>query len=218
MQFAIRPLAHGLFVIGGLLLCVTSQATAQGRIRGLVTDRDGAPVVGAVITAEQLAANRTSLATTDASGRFSFIGLNRGEWVFVVRADGFEPVQGVADIRGSGPSTAAQFTMDRDLFNPPAPTAGVLAGLKATDLVESLGQADRLFDTGDYELAITAYQAVLASAPALTSLHLEIGHAHRELQQWEQAVASYRAALAADPSSSEAAAALDLAGVATRDR
>ncbi len=218
MRFATRPLTHGLLVIAGLLLCVTSQAAAQGRIRGLVADRDGAPIVGAVITAEALATNGTSLATTDASGRFSFIGLNRGEWVFVVQADGFEPVQGVADVRGSGPGTAVQFTMDRDLFNPPAPTGGVLAGLKATDLVESLGQADRLFDTGDYESAITAYQALLASAPALTSLHLEIGHAHRELQQPEQAVAAYRAALAADPSSPEAAAALDSAGLATRDR
>ena len=200
----------------GLILCATSHVGAQGRIRGMIVDRDGAPVAGATVTAEELGGAADSTATTDDSGRFSFLGLNRGEWTFIVRADGFEPVQGMAIVQASGPGTAVQFAMDRDVFNPPAPVGGVLGGLRATAIVEDLDQADRLFDGGDYGAAIEAYEALLVSAPALTSLHLQVGHAHQRLQHQDLAVAAYRAALAADPTNPEARAALDSAGPGPR--
>jgi hypothetical protein len=217
MPVTARPLARRLLLVG-LALCVTSQAAAQGRIRGMVVDRDGESIAGAVVVAEELATNGTSTATTSGSGRFSFLGLNRGEWMFVVRADGFEPTQGMAVVLASGPGTAVQFTMDRDLFNPAAPAVGVLAGLKATALLDELAEADGLFDAGDYDAAIEAYEAVLTSAPALTSVNLQIGHAHQALQQPDQAIAFYRAALAAEPANLEAAAALSSAGVVTPGR
>ena len=217
MPLTARPLARRLLLVG-LALCIASQAAAQGRIRGTVADRDGKPIVGAVVVAEELATNVTSTATTGDSGRFSFLGLNRGEWMFVVRADGFDPAQGMALVVASGPGTAVQFTMDRDLFNPAAPAGGVLGGLKATALLEGLAEADGLFDGGNYDDAIEAYEAVLTSAPALTSVNLQIGHAHQALQQPDQAIAFYRAALAADPENPEAAAALSSAGVVTPGR
>ena len=206
MVLAARPHVLRPIVAAGLILCATTHAGAQGRIRGIVVDSDSEPIAGATVTAEELGSSATSTAATDESGRFSFLGLNRGEWTFIVRADGFEPVQGMAVVRASGPGTAVQFTMERDLFNPPPPAGGVLGGVRAT----------AVFDAGDYGAAIEAYEAVLASAPALTSLHLQIGHAHQGLQDPDQAVAAYRAALAADPTNAEARAALDSAGPVTR--
>ena len=217
MPVTVRPFARRLLLVV-LALCVTSQAAAQGRIRGTVADRDGDPIVGAIVVAEGLATNGTSTATTSDSGRFSFLGLSRGEWIFVVRADGFEPAQGMALVRASGPGTAVQFTMDRDLFNPAAPAGGVLGGVKSMALLEELAEADGLFDAGDYDDAIEAYEALLTSVPALTSVNLQIGHAHQALQQPDQAIAFYRAALAADPTNPEAAAALSSAGVVTPGR
>ncbi|MDG2041082.1 MAG: carboxypeptidase regulatory-like domain-containing protein [Ilumatobacter sp.] len=212
-----RPLARRLLLVG-LALCVASQADAQGRIRGTVVDRDGDPIAGAIVDAEELATNRTSTATSNESGRFSFLGLNRGEWMFVVRADGFEPAQGMAVVLASGPGTSVQFTMDRDLFNPAPPAGGVLGGLRATQLLDDLAAADGLFAAGDYDAAIEAYEALLTSAPALTSVNLQIGHAYQALEQPDQAIASYRAALAADPTNREAAAALSSAGVVAPGR
>lgn len=197
---------------------MTSQAAAQGRIRGTVSDRDGEPIGGAVIVAEELATNGTSTATTNDSGRFSFLGLNRGEWMFVVRADGFEPAQGMAVVLASGPGTAVQFTMDRDVFNPAAPAGGVLGGLKSAELLEEMAEADRLFAAGDYDAAIKSYEALLTSAPALTSINLQIGHAYQALEQPDRALASYRAALEADPTNPEAAAALSSTGVVAPGR
>ncbi len=196
-------------VVVALVLGFAAEAAAQGRVRGVVRDRDGNGVEGAAVSAESLVSQASQTAVTDGQGRFTFIGLNRGEWLFVIDADGFEPVQGFVGIRSSGPATRVTFTMDRDLFNPPAPESGVLAGLKASDLVAALDEADAQFDAGEYEAAIERYRDVLDEAPAMTSLHLNIGHAFLAQERPEEARAAFRLALDADPENAEAQAALN---------
>lgn len=99
--------------------------------------------------------------------------------------------------------------MEVDLFNPQTPTTGVLAGLKATDLVKSLEEAEGFYDQGQYDAAIDAYRLLLERVPALTSLGLQIGHAFREKQDPAQALAAYRTVLDGDPSNVEALAAIE---------
>ena len=211
-----RPLIYRCVLIAGLVTGMVASAAAQGRVRGLVRDRDGDGIPGATVTAGSLVSTTSQTATTEDSGRFSFIGLSRGEWLFVIQADGFLPVQGFANVRTAGSGTNVQFTMDADRFNPPAPTEGLLAGLKASELVESLEVAEGLFDRGNYDAAIDAYRSILERAPALTSLYLQIGHAFQGKQEPDQALAAYRAALGADPSSAEARAAIDAASQTVR--
>ena len=194
MNRTIRPLARRVILIAGLVTCMAASAFAQGRVRGIVRDDDGNGISGATVSAENLGLTTTRAVATDNSGRFAFVGLSRGEWLFVIRADGFKPVQ---------------FTMEVDAFSPPAPAVGVLAGLTARGLVESLEEAEGLFDRGEYDDAIDAYRSILERAPALTSLSLQIGHAFREKQEPDQALAAYRTVLDADPSNAEARAAID---------
>lgn len=195
-------------VVAALVLGFTAEAAAQGRVRGVVRDRDGNGVEGASISAESLVSQASQTAVSNPQGRFTFIGLNRGEWLFAISADGFEPVQGFVGVRASGPATRVTFTMDRDLFNPPAPDSGVLAGLKASELAAALDEADAQFDEGQYEAAIQRYREVLEEAPAMTSLHLSIGHAFLAQERPEEARAAFRQALEADPENTEAQAAL----------
>jgi tetratricopeptide (TPR) repeat protein len=209
-------LACRIFLIAGLLTSLEASAAAQGRVLGVVRDRDGNGIPGATVTAESLVSTTSETVTTEDSGRFSFIGLSRGEWLFVIRADGFLPVQGFANVRTAGSGINVQFTMDADRFNPPAPAGGLLAGLKASELVESLEAADGLFESGEFDAAIDAYRSVLERAPALTSLYLQIGHAFQEKQEPEQALTAFQAALDADPSNAEALAAVDLSGRTVR--
>ena len=52
-------------------------------------DEAGQPVKGATITAENPEASPSSFtATTDDKGRFSIIGLKRGNWTFTAQAPG----------------------------------------------------------------------------------------------------------------------------------
>ena len=194
-----------LLLLGGM----ASTAAAQGGVRGVIRDNGGEGIPGARIIAESLETSQTRTTMTNNSGRFAFIGLAGGDWLFVVQADGFREQQGYSAVRRSGEPARVEFSLDSDPFNPVAPGVGVLAGVKSVDILARLRGAERLFDGGDYDGAIDAYQDLLEMAPALTSVNLSIGHAWRAKREPERALAAYRSALAADPANREALAAIN---------
>ena len=199
-------------VLALLLGAIASTAAAQGGVRGLVRDHEGAGIAGARVIAESLASSQTRTVTTNRSGRFAFIGLAGGDWLFVVQADGFREGQGYSVVRRSGRPARVEFTLELDPFNPAAPSVGVLAGLRSADILSRLRAAELLFDGGDYDGAIDAYGDILALVPALTSVNMPIGHALRAKQEPERALAAYRSALAADPTNREVQAAISALG------
>ena len=202
-----------VLVVASLLLpilpMVAVVANAQtGVITGAVRDVEGEPIVGAEVVGETTEWQRRVEATTNDAGRFSFIGLQRGRWLFLIRQRGYEPVQGFANIRGAG-TARVNFVMETDPLHPPAPSTGVLANLRGDELQEALDAADALYDSGNYDAAIDAYEAVLTTVPRLTGLHVQIGHAYREKNDFEQALAAYRAGPAGDPAITEAQGAIE---------
>ena len=192
-----------------LLPSFVAVATAQtGVITGAVRDVEGEPIVGAEVVGENTEWQRRVETTTNDAGRFSIIGLQRGRWLFLVRQRGYEPVQGFANVRGSG-TGRVNFVMETDPLRPPAPSTGVLANIRGDELEEALDAADALYGSGDYDAAIDAYEAVLASVPRLTALHVQIGHAYRGKNDHERALQAYRAVPAGDPASAEAQGAIE---------
>ena len=164
------------------------------------------------VTAESSEWGRTEQAQTDASGRFSFIGLQAGRWLFLVQKRGYQPAQGFANVRRTGESGVLEFELEFDPLHPPAPSTGLLAGIRADDLQAELDAAHALFDRGDYDGAIAAYERVLVQVPRLTSLNLQIGHAYREKQDHERALTAYRAVPAGSNAEGEARAAIEALG------
>ena len=102
MILTIRPLACRLVLAAGLVTCVAVPAAAQGQLRGIVRNRDSGGIAGATVRVESGYWNRGFDETTDHSGRFSVIGLNRGEWLVVIRAEGFETGPGIRRRPGRG--------------------------------------------------------------------------------------------------------------------
>lgn len=207
-----------LVVAASLFLpSLAAVAAAQtGVITGAVRDVEGNPIAGAEVVGENTEWQRRVETTTNAAGRFSFVGLQRGRWLFLIRQRGYEPVQGFANVRGAG-TGRANFVMETDPLHPPAPSTGVLANLRGDELQEAIDAADALYDNGDYDAAIDAYEAVLVSVPRLTGLHVQIGHAYREKNDPERALAAYRAVPAGDSASTEAQGAIE-ALLASEDR
>ena len=203
-----RPFSSCLLPAVLLLAGSAATAAAQGGVRGIVRDAAGEGIAGARVIAESLETSQIRTVVTNGSGRFVFIGLAGGDWLFVIQADGYREEQGYSVVRRSGEPARVDITLDLDPFNPVAPTTGVLAGLKSADLLARLRGAERLFDGGDYDGALDAYRGILDLAPALTSVHLSIGDVHRARREPERALAAYRSALAADPTNREARAAI----------
>ena len=204
MPLAIRTL-FCLSLTGSLLAGLPTPVTAQAvAIRGVIRSPSGNGLAGARITAESSQTGDTRSTTTNDSGRFALINLDSGQWRMVIDADYYEQAQGFARVtRGSPYPSVVDLTLEPDLLNPPPPEVGVLAGLQSTDLILSLDTADRLVESGDYDAAIDIYRSIVAQAPALTSVYLQIGHAFLAKQQPDLALAAYQTALAADPASAE---------------
>ena len=203
-----RPFSSRVLLALLLLGGMAATAAAQGGVRGVVRDGAGTGIPGARVIAESLETSQTRTITTNNSGRFAFIGLAGGDWLFVIQADGFREEQGYSVVRRSGQPVRVDFTLDLDPFNPIAPSVGVLAGLRSADILSRLRAAERLFDAGNHDGAIDAYRAILSLAPALTSVNLAIGHVFQAKREPEQALAAYRSALSADPANPEVLAAI----------
>lgn len=198
-------------------------AEAQlGRIRGLVRDTSGESVSRVLVKGEHsegrggvTGSPRSSITTTtDDGGRFALLGLQRGYWIFTVEAPGFRPFGTRVRITAAGNSVS--FVLTRDVTTPDitrrvVPSTGLLAGVAVEDIQLELDAADTLYEAGQYDEAIEAYEAALAQVPLLTTINLQIGHAYREQKEYSKARAAYEEVLRSDPTDEEAKDALRMA-------
>jgi tetratricopeptide (TPR) repeat protein len=194
-----------------------SAAAQTGRIGGTVKDEAGQPIKGATVTAENPGASPSSFtATTDDKGRFSIIGLRSGAWTFSAQAPGFAPESGRLNVSTIGaPNPPLTFTLKKG--GPSAP-AGALGGLAAKDLQAELALADQAYNTKQWDDAVAKYQAILAKAPSLTAINLQIAQVYRAKADdmkrqdpkanvspvYDQAIATYESVLKADPANDKA--------------
>ncbi|OLC46198.1 MAG: hypothetical protein AUH43_14550 [Acidobacteria bacterium 13_1_40CM_65_14] len=196
-----------LFHIGLAALFIAALATTTaaqtGRVGGTVKDDAGQAIKGATITAENPNASPSSFtATTDDKGRFSIIGLRTGRWTFTAQAPGFAPESGGLNVQTIGaPNPPLTFTLRKGATAGPSSALGSLA---AKDLQAELGAADALYNSQKWDEAITAYRAIMAKAPALSVINLQIAAVYRNKKEYDNAIAAYNELLKADPTNDKA--------------
>jgi tetratricopeptide (TPR) repeat protein len=214
----LRPLLSRALAGATLVLLAAAVAGAQtGRVGGTVKDESGNPIKGATVTAENPSASPSSFtAITDDKGRFSIIGLRSGSWKFTATMQGYAPEAGSMNVQTIGaPNPPITFTLKKGGGSGPS---GALAGANAKELQGELAAADQAFNNKQWDDAIQKYQAVLAKAPALSAINLQIGQTYRnkadDLRRqdpkadlkpiYDQAIAAYEAVLKADPNNDKA--------------
>ena len=190
----------------------------NGRFLGSVRDASGEPVRGATVTLARPGVKRPMTATTNGDGAFAMIGLQGGTWVLTIEARGFYPVQGPVQLRGSGRGARVSLVMNRDPLRPATPSTGLLAGVNGEETQLELDAADGLYEAGQYDQAIQAYEAILIKIPSLTTVNLQVGHAYREKKEYDKASEAYQEVLKGDPGNEEAKAALNMANREENDQ
>jgi Flp pilus assembly protein TadD len=201
---------HGLPVFRGVLaaLCVAAlagSALAQtGRVGGIVKDEAGQPIKGATITAENPNASPSSFtATTDDKGRFSIIGLKTGQWNFTAQAPGFAPEMGKLPVATIGaPNPPLTFTLKKGGGS--AAPGSALGSMAAKDLQADLAAADLLYNGQKWDESIAAYRAIMAKAPSLSVINLQIAAAYRNKKEYDNAITAYNELLKSDPKNDKA--------------
>ena len=186
------------------VVALAASAAAQtGRVGGIVKDEAGNPIKGATVTAENPGASPSSFtATTDDKGRFSIIGLKSGGWSFSAQAPGFGPEAGKLNVSTIGaPNPPLTFTMKKGGSAGPM---SALGGTAAKDLQADLAAADQLYNAQKYDESIVAYRQIIAKAPALSVINLQIAAAYRNKKEYDNAITAYNDLLKIDPNNDKA--------------
>src|SRR5499427_8299949 len=84
-----KSIKHCFVVVGlGLLACLAAFGQSTGSLRGQVTDPSGAGIPGATVTLTG-PANTVKVASSDATGNYTIVGLPGGQFTVRVAAPGF---------------------------------------------------------------------------------------------------------------------------------
>jgi len=138
-----------LIVIAFPATLTTFAQTITGNITGTVTDASGAIIVGATVTAHNMATNVDTPATTNASGQYTIQFLPIGHYQVTVRASGF------------GVQTIPPFALEIDQ------TAKFNVQLKAGSAAETVqvSAAAPILNTNDPSLGVTFTSNEISNIP-----------------------------------------------------
>jgi Tfp pilus assembly protein PilF len=199
MRFGTWPARLSLGILLAMLLA--DRTSAQTRVVGTVSDDAGKPVRAATVTAQHPDTGQTFTATTDAKGKFTVLGLRPGRWRFIAEAPGhmITGTETTVSARMNSENAALTFTLRRT-----GALAGALGSVLAKDLQTDLTNADALFAQQKWDEAIKAYREILAKAPPLSALNLQIAAALRGKADYDGAIAVYSGLLKTDPTQQRA--------------
>lgn len=172
-------------VVGVVLASGHAPVIAQmelGVIKGQVLDDAGQPLEGATIRLVNVDRGREVVLTTGKDGRFYRRGLQAVEYRMTVEKAGYQPINdSVKLVAGT----------DRNFdFKLAKAAAGGSKEFQA-------GVA--AFNSGQFEQAVTQFQAAIAQAPAVPALHVNLAMAYFRLNRPADAVASLEQAAALGP-------------------
>jgi hypothetical protein len=171
-----------------IALCMSAPAAAQtGRAAGTVRDTGGHAIRGAIIRAVNQNAHPSQItASTDSKGRWAMIGLQSGQWTFMVEAPGFVAAKADTPIRVAG-SPPMTFTLARD----PGPLPGALE----KNIQQLIADGNTLRDQGRLDQAIAVYDEIRSKNPKLTAVNLVLAETYRKKAAQERDTAARRTLL-----------------------
>ena len=183
-----------------LILAVSSTAAAQSMVRGTVVDEEGQPIEGATVTLVASQGLSRSDLTTNARGEFTQIGLTSGEYTLTATYDG-RTQQFIENV-----SQATPLEVDFVLV----PVVGLTA--EAAENMTSLadGGVAALADGRNAE-AVEMFNELLLALPDCSDCYLNLGVAHVNLQQYDEAEQAFQRTIGLAPDNASAYA--GLAGV-----
>ncbi|HDJ23261.1 MAG TPA: tetratricopeptide repeat protein [Candidatus Aminicenantes bacterium] len=183
------------FIIAAMLIFSLSawaqQGRGRGRIHGTVKDEAGNPIEGAKIVAQHLEFNTTFESKSDEKGNWAIAGLGTGFFRITATKEGYAPVyheMRVSQFSRNNPPV--HFTLKK--------VQARTLGAPAIDDEASLAifeEGNNLFDQGNYQEAVTKFEAFLSKNPTLYHVYINLGNCYREMGDYEKALQYYQSVL-----------------------
>jgi len=196
-----RSLAICAFVLG--LAAIAAPSYAQtGQVKGKVTDANGKPIEGAVVTIEGSdSGGRKFSVKTNKSGDFIQIGLQPGQYKITATKDALTQT---LNQRISLDMVEVNFSLK------PGGAGGDVsaedrkkAEAKNAQVKTAFSEGVALSNAGKNDEAIAKFNEVLAMVPKCVECYSNIGANYAQKKDWAKAEESYKKAIEVDPNSAE---------------
>ncbi|MFO7865689.1 MAG: tetratricopeptide repeat protein [Candidatus Aminicenantes bacterium] len=180
-----------LIIFFGLNVISAQQGRGRGRIHGTVYDDLGNPLEKAKITAEHAEFGTKFTSESDEKGNWAIAGLGTGVFIITAAKDGYAPAQtrmNVSQFSSNNPSVEMTLTK----------IGGEAAGVPDMENQEALAlfeEGNQLFEQGQYQEAVAAYQEFLEKQPSIYQININIGNAFKEMQEYEKAISAFETVL-----------------------
>jgi tetratricopeptide (TPR) repeat protein len=177
-----RTLFRGVLAAAVLLTLSAAPAFAQSLVRGKVVDAQNNPVEGATVLFESVDSNRKAQTKTDKKGEFTQIGLQSGQYKVTVSKDKVGTAVKPATVTQGRPVEMA-FTLT---------AGGGVADNKEAAAIQAAAKAgiDALH-AGNNDEAIAKFNEVVAKVPTCSDCFYNIGVAHTNKKEYDQAVEAF---------------------------
>jgi tetratricopeptide (TPR) repeat protein len=160
----------------------------QGRLSGVVVDKDGKPVEGAKVKLEfEGGSGAVFDAVTDKKGQWGVIGLGTGNWTITATAKGYLPVSVNQYVRQLERNPLVTIKLEKE-----AAGTGIIQDEAS---FADLEQGNRFFQDGKYDSALTMYEEFIKKNPGAYQVYLSIGDCYREKGDYAKAVETYNTLL-----------------------
>jgi len=174
-----------------VVLAASGPAAAQSIVRGTVFDAGGNPVEGATVSIESTASNRRAETKTNDKGEFMQIGLPSGAYNVKASKDDLQQTKPANVSQGRPVQLEFQLTQTSGLT-----PEQIKAQLEAQALAQ--GALDALRAGRDAE-AVKMFSDILATTPTCGDCQYNLGVAHSNLKQYDEAEAAFRKAIEIAP-------------------
>lgn len=208
-----KKISSSLVVAAGMALLVPDVFAQGGILFGRVTDAEtGDPIAGATVRLEghrplgNAQPDEPRDEQTSDSGEYTLLGLPSGEWDITVEAEGYQAAPGTVTVRfgRNAPVNIRMEAIPHPLMADMDPD--LLDGMSRAERTAFLDGIQAELDTiaaarenEDWEAALAGSQALLERFPTISRLQTDVGEALTRLQRYEEAIAAYEAAAAAEP-------------------
>jgi len=172
----------------------------QGRVVGTVTAADGTPIAGCQVKATHQSYQAGPTVETDENGKWTISGVRGGTWLIDFFHPDYQPYGISVEISNVRRGKPIDVVLE--------PAMGVIGGVDEA-LAEDLVAAEELFNSGDYQAALDAFNALLEKTPEATAIQVRIGECYLQLGNIDEASRIGEQLLSTNPNN---AAALTLMG------
>jgi len=160
----------------------------KGRLKGTVTDEQGTPLEGVTVKMYSLRGESGFEISTNSRGEWTASYIRGGGWNIDFEKPGYEPRRISTSIQEKTNNPAIDISLKK------------AEGLMVTDEIKAeLNSGNTLFEEGKYDLALEAFEDLVARNPGLYVLYKNIGNCYFALEQYDKAEEAYRKVLEKEP-------------------